>query len=219
MHQESTAWRLFPGNSPKGWFVNPYVAVTLVMCGVIFLALAATAYMAVYFTRKAKADLEQALTPLAAVLDGEADIEEAQVQGRYAGKLAFGRMAHAEGGPVRVFQTEVIDAAGGEKWLYVAYPARGTTEFRPEGSPMFQRLGPLGRADLAMSLGVSSEWFQLDYSPEGGYVRLTMPMSTRKDIPPENDFRRQLTVLDELSDQNRTIQEGLTSERIVTADD
>lgn len=199
--------------------MNPYVAVTLVMCGVIFLALAATAYMAVYFTRKAKADLQQALKPLADVLHGEADVEEAQVEGRYAGKLAFGRMAHAEGGPVRVFQTEVIDGAGGEKWLYVAYPARGTTEFRPEGSPMRQRLESLGRADLAMTLGVSSEWFQLDYSPEGGYVRLTMPMSTRKDIPPEDDFRRQLTLLDELSDQNRLMQEGIAVGKGAPIDD
>lgn len=190
-----------------GLFVNPYVAVTLVMCGVIFLALAATAYMAVYFTRRAKADLEQALTPLAVVLDGEADVEEAQVEGRYNGKLAFGRMAHAEGGPVRVFQVELIDAAGGEKWLYVAYPGKGTTEFRPAGSPMLTRLGVLHREDLADQLGVRAEWFQLDYSPEGGYVRLTTPMSTRKDIPPEDVFGRQLAVLDRLSDENRAMQE------------
>ncbi len=187
--------------------MNPYVAVTLVMCGVIFLALAATAYMAVYFTRRAKADLEQALAPLAGILDGETDVENAVVEGRHAGKLAFGRMAHAEGGPVRVFQTEVIDAAGGEKWLYVSYPSRGTTEFRPEGSPMFQSLAVLSRADLATALGVKSDWFQIEYSPEGGYVRLTMPMSTRKDIPTADEFRSQLAVLNDLSDENRTLQE------------
>ena len=199
--------------------MNPYLAVTLVMCCVILVALAATAYMAVYFTRKAKADLQQALMPLAAVLAGEADVEEAQVEGRYAGKLAFGRMTHAEGGPVRVFQSEVIDAAGGEKWLYVAYPARGTTEFRPEGSPMFQELGLLHRPDLATVLAVKSEWFQLDYSPEGGYVRLTMPMSTRRDIPAENGFRGQMALLDQLSDENRAMQEARTSERQAVHDD
>ncbi len=189
--------------------MNPYVAVTLVMCGVIFLALAATAYMAVYFTRKAKADLQRALTPLSVALGGEADVEEALVEGRYAGKLAFGRMAHAEGGPVRVFQVELIDAAGGEKWLYVAYPEKGTTEFRPEGSPMYEKLGELHRGDLAAGLVVRSDWFQLDYSPEGGYLRLTTPMSTRKDIPSEDDFRRQLAVLDKLSDENRVMQEAV----------
>ncbi|MBA2468008.1 MAG: hypothetical protein H0V37_01230 [Chloroflexia bacterium] len=188
--------------------MNPYVSVTLVMCGVVFLALAATAYMAVYFTRRAKADLQAALTPLAAVLDGEADVEEAQVEGRFASKLAFGRMAHAEGGPVRVFQVELIDAAGGDAWLYVVYPGKGTTEFRPEGSPKLRQLEVLRREDLASELGVTSDWFQLDYSPEGGYVRLTMPMSTRKDIPGADVFQRQLAVLDQLSDENRAMQEG-----------
>jgi hypothetical protein len=178
------------------------------MCGVVFLALAATAYMAVYFTRKAKADLQQALAPLAVLLGGDADVEEAQVSGRHAGKLAFGRMAHAEGGPVRVFQTELIDAAGGDKWLYVAYPARGTTEFRPEDSPMYDWLTTLHREDLATELGVTSDWFQLDYSPEGGYMRLTTPMSTRKDIPTESVFGNQLEVLVRLSDENRALQEG-----------
>jgi len=189
------------------------------MCGVIFLALAATAYMAVYFTRKAKADLQQALTPLAEALGGEADVEEALVEGCYAGKLAFGRMARAEGGPVRVFQVELIDAAGGQKWLYVAYPEKGSTEFRPEGSPMYEKLGELHRGDLAMALAVRSDWFQLDYSPEGGYVRLTMPMSTRKDIPSGEDFGCQLAMLDKLSDENRVMQEGVMSERQVPSND
>jgi hypothetical protein len=188
--------------------VNPYVAVTLVMCGVIFLALAATAYMAVFFTRRAKADLQAALAPLAGIVAGESNIEEAQVEGRFAGKLAFGRMANAEGGPVRVFQTELIDSAGGEKWLYVAYPRKGTIEHRPEGAPVFDALGTLQRDDLATALGVEADWFQLEYSPEGGYVRLTAPMATRKDIPPPEVFQRQLETLDRLSDENRGWQES-----------
>ena len=188
--------------------MNPYLAVSLVMCGVIFLSLAATAYMAVYFTRKAKADLQASLTPLAALLDGEANIEDAFVEGRYQGKLAFGRMANAEGGPVRVFQTEIIDAAGGEKWLYVSYPRKNTTEFRPEGSPLFAQLSSLHEANLETRLGAKGDWFQLEYSPEGGYVRLTSPMATRKDIPGPDMFRQQLDVLDRLSDENRAMQEG-----------
>jgi len=192
--------------------VNPYLAVTLAMCGVIFLSLAATAYMAVYFTRKAKADLERALMPLAGVIDGTANVEEAFVEGRFNGKLAFGRMAHAEGGPVRVFQTELIDAAGGEKWLYVCYPRKGTTEFRPEGLPVQQQLAALNNEELGEHLGVQSDWFQLDYSPEGGYLRLSVPMSTRKDIPGDEMFRRQLVVLDRLSDDNRRLQERVTPE-------
>lgn len=188
--------------------MNPYLAVSLVMCGVIFIALAATAYMAVFFTRRARADLQAALEPLANVLDGESDVDKAEVQGRHAGSLAFGRMAHAEGGPVRVFQTEVIDAAGGDRWLYVAYPGKGTQEFRPEGSTMRDRLPALGDERLAQELGVRSDWYQLEYSPEGGYVRLSVPMATRKDIPTADAFQGQLAVLDRLAKENRTLQEG-----------
>jgi len=188
--------------------VNPYLAVTLVMCGVIFIALGATAYMAVYFTRRARADLEAALTPLADIVDGNANVEDATGEGRDSGRLAFGRMANAEGGPVRVFQTEVIDAAGGEKWLYVNYPRKGTIEYRPDGGEVFGALAELRRGDLAAGLGIHADWFQLEYSPEGGYVRLTAPMATRKDIPAPETFRQQLQVLDRLSDQNRSWQEG-----------
>ncbi len=182
------------------------------MCGVIFIALMATGYMAMYFTRKAKADLQEALTPLAEVLDGEFSVEEAEVTGRFNGKLAFGRMANAEGGPVRVFQTELIDAAGGEKWLYVSYPKKGEVEFRPEGSPVRASLTLLEREGLAEQLGVRAAWFQLEYAPDGGHVRLTVPMETRKDIPAVEVFARQLDVLDELSDQNRSLQEGMNAD-------
>lgn len=179
------------------------------MCAVIFIALFATAYMAMYFTRRAKADLEAALIPLAEVLGGTQSIEEAHATGRYEGKLAFGRMANAEGGPVRVFQTEVIDAAGGESWLYVRYPAKGVVEFRPENSPLQPHLPELAAADLPQVLGANTDWIQIEYSAEGGHVRLTVPMATRKDIPTAEIFRRQLAWLDHLSDHNRALQEGI----------
>lgn len=176
------------------------------MCGVIFLALAATAYMAVFFTRRAKADLDAALIPLATIIDGDHDLEEARVTGRYRGKLAFGRVANAEGSLVRVFQTELIDSAGGEKWLYVRYPRKDITEYRPENGDVFAHLPELARNDLAESTGVETEWFQIDYSPEGGHIRFTVPMGTRKDIPSSENFERQLALLDTLSDQNRAWQ-------------
>jgi hypothetical protein len=201
------------GSFPLGLSVNPYLAVALAMCGIIFISLAATAYMAVYFTRRAKADLKVALTPLATLLDGTADIDNAEVTGRYRGKLTFGRMAHAEGGPVRVFQVEMIDAAGGEGWLFVQYPGRGTTELRPENSSVASRIDILAAPDLAQRLSIRSDWYQLEYSPEGGYVRLTSPMATRKDIPSREAFERQLAELDRLSDRNRELQESLQSDR------
>jgi len=196
-----------PGALHTGLIVNPYVAFALVMCGVVLVALVATAYMAVYFTRRARADLTAALAPLAALLDdGTANVEEAEVQGRYRRKLSFGRMANAEGGPVRVFQTEIIDACGGESWLQVAYPAKGTIERRPETTAVFDRLDQLNREDLPEQLGVSAAWYQLEYSVDGGFVRLTVPMATRKDIPSPAVFERQLRFLDTLSDENRSIQ-------------
>ena len=187
--------------------MNPYLAVTLVMCGVIFIALAATAYMAVFFTRRAKADLLAALTPLATLLGSEPDVEQAEVSGRYRGKLAFGRMANAEGGPVRVFQVEVIDAAGGDGWLYVQYPKKGAPEVRPPDSPVAAKIPDLHMPSLASDLAVHSDWFQLDYSPEAGHVRLTTPMDTRKDIPTLESFQRQLDILDRISNRNRELQE------------
>jgi hypothetical protein len=188
--------------------VNPYLTVTLVMCGVIFLSLAATAYLAVYFTRRAKADLTAALDPLAEVLQGESNPEEAVVSGRYNGKLAFGRVANAEGSLVRVFETEVIDSAGGEKWLFVRYPKKDITEYRPENGKVFAELPALHRQDLAASLGISTEWLQIDYSPEKGHLRLTVPMGSRKDIPTADSFIHQLNLLDSLSDENRAWQEA-----------
>lgn len=188
--------------------MNPYLTVTLVMCGVIFIALAGTAYLAVYFTRRAKADLAAALSPLAEVLNGTSDPEEAVVTGRYNGKLAFGRVANAEGSLVRVFETEVIDSAGGEKWLFVRYPRKDVTEYRPEDGAMFSSLPALQRPNLAQSLGIATEWLQLDYSPEKGHVRLTVPMGSRKDIPTADAFIHQLNLLDSLSDENRAWQEA-----------
>jgi hypothetical protein len=37
-------------------------------------------------------------------------------------------------------------------------------------------------------------------------------MGTRKDIPTDDVFKRQLNVLDELSDQNRALQEGMIAD-------
>ena len=57
------------------------------MCLVILIALFGTGYLAVYFTRRAKADLERLLVPLAASIDGESDIDEAEVKGRFNGTI------------------------------------------------------------------------------------------------------------------------------------
>ena len=99
--------------------MNPYVATGLVMCLVILIALIGTGYLAVYFTRRAKADVERMLTPLAELIEGEADVDEAEVKGKWKGTIAQGRMANAGAGTVTLWQSDIIDAAGGEGWNFV----------------------------------------------------------------------------------------------------
>lgn len=196
----------------QGLCVNPYLSAGLAMCGVLFISLALTAYLAVYFNRRAKADLQAALDPLAARIDGSVDIETAQVSGRYERKLVIGRMTNAEGGPVRVFQIDVIDSAGGTGWMYVSLAPKKdgtarTHDFRLGNGELEASLSLLSIPDLPALLGARDEWIQVEYSPEAGYVRMTRPMGTRKDLPDPDAFVGQVEWLSRLADQNRALQE------------
>lgn len=188
------------------------------MCAVIFVSLALTAYLAVYFNRRAKADLQAALEPLAERIAGTVDLENAQVTGRYDRKLVIGRMTHAEGGPVRVFRIDIIDSAGGTPWVYVSLAPKKdgtgrTGSFEPDDAELESGLSLLGTPELPALLGANDEWFQVEYSREGGYVRVTRPMGTRKDLPSADAFAAQLGWLNRLADQNRALQERLTMSR------
>lgn len=193
--------------------MNPYVASGLVMCAVLFIALALTAYMAVFFNRRSKADLEAALAPLAALLDGgELNVDEATVKGRYNRRLVIAKVTTAEGGPVRVFRIDVIDPAGGFKWLIVSLPPRKgetgrTEELESSVSTIRAELELPPEAELADFVEARNEWFQLEYDPGGGHVRLTKPMDTRKDIPAPDLFRSLLDLLETVARRNRTVQE------------
>lgn len=192
--------------------MNPYVSAGLAMCAVLFISLSLTAYLAVYFNRRAKADLQAALDPLADTIDGTADVEAAQVSGRYERKLVIGRMTHAEGGPVRVFQIDLIDSAGGTAWTFVSQAPRkdGTGrshEFHSAQAGLERGLSLLREPDLPAMMGAGDDWLQIDYSPEGGYVRTTRPMATRKDLPAADAFISQVEWLSRLGDRNRVLQE------------
>lgn len=193
--------------------MNPYVATGLVMCAVLFIALALTAYMAVYFNRRSKADLEAALTPLAGTLDdGELDLDDATVKGRFNRRLVIAKVTTAQGGPVRVFRTDLVDPAGGMKWLLVSLPPRkGQTErseeLESDRGDIRAGLQLPPKAELARQVEAGNEWFQLEYDPDGGHVRLTKPMDTRKDIPSVDLFRTTLTMLDTIAGRNRVLQE------------
>lgn len=194
--------------------MNPYLAAGLAMCAVLFISLALTAYMAVYFNRRSKADLEAALRPLADLLDeGTLDLESATVQGRFNRRLVIAKVTTAEGGPVRVFRIDIVDPAGGAKWLLVSLPPRkGQAERQEEieaaDSALRETLRLPPKADLARQVEAGKEWLQLEYDPDGGYVRLTKPMDTRKDIPGVELFRSTLELLEAVAARNREAQQA-----------
>ncbi|MGB3329501.1 MAG: hypothetical protein WBA46_11135 [Thermomicrobiales bacterium] len=192
--------------------MNPYLATGLVMCAILFIAIAGTAYLAVFFNRRAKADMEATLTPLAEAIDGTVDVDEAIVEGRFDGTIAQARVTGAEGGAGRVFQVDLIDAAGGTRWRYRSVAHRDspdpTSEFDSTRPDLFTALGPqFTQEKLRTIANPSKHWFWLDYDPEGGFVRLTSPMQTRRDIPDVDAFMARLRYLRDLGAANRAVQQ------------
>lgn len=192
--------------------MNPYLATGLAMCAILFVAIAGTAYLAVFFNRRAKADMEAALTPLADAIGGTVDIEEASVDGRYDGTVAQARVTGAEGGAGRVFQVDLIDAAGGTRWRYRSIAHRDspdpTSEFDSTRPDLRMALDPqFAMEKLQTIANPSRHWFWLEYDPDGGYVRLTSPMQTRRDIPDREAFMARLAYLRDLGNANRAVQQ------------
>lgn len=197
--------------------MNPYVLTGLAMCMIIVIALAGTSYLAVYFTRRAKADLERLLVPLADVVDGEADIDEADVKGTWQGNLVMARMANAAAGTVRLFQIDMIDAAGGTGWNFVYSRPRKNhpepeIEFVSERPDLQQHLTRLDLTAMAPLHIDERDWLQVEYNPEAGHVRLARPMNGRNDIPSPERFRADLDYLIGMCEQNRAIQQPNVSE-------
>jgi len=193
--------------------VNPYLATGLVMCAIVFVAVVGTAYLAVFFNRRAKADMKATLTPLAEAIDGTVDVDEATIEGRYDGTIAQARVTGAEGGAGRVFQIDIIDAAGGTRWRYRSIAHRDspdpTSEFDSTRPDLRMALDPqFAIGKLQTIANPSRHWFWLEYDPEGGFVRLTSPMQTRRDIPDLDAFMARLSYLRELGNANRAIQQA-----------
>ncbi|CAN5478167.1 hypothetical protein BH23CHL4_BH23CHL4_03050 [soil metagenome] len=192
--------------------MNPYLAFGLAMCAVLFLALAGTSYLAVYFNRKAKEDLEAALTPLAEVIEGEIDLEEASLSGRYRGHLTSAKVSTLPGGMGRVFLISLIDGAGGDPWQWTL-----TRSKEPGGDPagaFGDEPGPDGLWEAAGSgleamitdPSLIEAWFRVAYDPAAGYVQLTRPMRNRRDIPSAGSFRHLLDALYAIAASNRAAQ-------------
>ena len=192
--------------------VNPYLATALAMCVIVALSLAATAYLAVVFNRRARADLAAALAPLADAVGGRLDLDEATVSGRWAGHLVFGRVANAPGGIGRLFHAEVIDAAGGTAWEWSSLPAKDANQppiraFESADPILAHRLGVDWPAAAAAAIpDPARERFGFLHDPQAGHVRLTRAMRTRRDIPDAATFVRQLDVLAAVARANRRAQ-------------
>ena len=190
----------------------------LAMCLVIGVALVGTAYLAVYFTRRAKADLATLLAPLAEHLDGDVDVEEASVTGKWNGTIAMARMAGAAGGTVRIWQVDLIDSAGGDAWNYVySRPKPKKNQSEPvidivtENPVIAGKLGAVGRSAIDAIQPDATDWVQVEYNPDGGYVRVARPMHGRNDIPGVERFDQDLRFLQEIGDENRAMQQRLAA--------
>ncbi|MEZ4563999.1 MAG: hypothetical protein R2853_14815 [Thermomicrobiales bacterium] len=193
--------------------MNPYLATAIAMCAIVLISLAGTAYLAAMFNRRAKADMQARLDPLAAALDGEADVEEARVTGRYNGQIAIGRVSTAPGGFGRLFHVELVDSAGGEPWEWSSLPQKkppALIRAFEGGSALEERLG-IDFPEVAKVVpNDEQERFGFLYDPEAGMMRLTREMRTRLDIPDAATFLRQLATLQELGEANRRAQAGLS---------
>lgn len=192
--------------------MNPYLATAIAMCAIVLISLAGTAYLAAMFNRRAKADMQARLDPLAAAIDGTADVEEARVDGRYNGQIASGRVSTAPGGFGRLFHVELVDSAGGEKWEWSSLrqkkPPALIRTFEGD-STLEQRLGVDFPEVAKVVPNDEQERFGFLYDPEAGMMRLTREMRTRLDIPDGETFLRQLAVLHTLGEANRRAQAGL----------
>ncbi len=190
---------------------STYVWFTVAMCVIVLLSLGLTGYLAAHFNRGAKRDLTAALSPLADLLGGSADLETASVEGRYRGHLAGARMANASDGPGRVFQVEIVDAAGGADWQ-----ATSTRKLEPADAPAFEM--ERVTADLAVEveraagslvqtgLDPRRDRFRIEYLATAGLLRMTRPMRTRRDIPTAETLATTLDALVELGPANRAAQ-------------
>lgn len=196
--------------------MNPYLATGLAMCAVIFLALGGTAYLAVYFTRRAKADVERQIAPLAECLDdGQTDVDEAEVTGKFRGSLVFGRMARAAAGTVTLWQSDLIDSAGGTGWNFV-YSRPNPKKKDPEAeidiitdsSQVRAWLQTWTLESLEVLDPLASDWVQAEYVPESGTIRIARPIKNRNHIPEPERFMADLEFAQELGKHNRTIQQG-----------
>ena len=189
--------------------MNTYLAFGLVMLVIVVISLFASGMLAASFNERSKRDLEEALQTLADRIEGTVDVEEATVTGRFRGHITSGRMQSAPGGMGRIFETKLVDGAGGEQWrVLVRRPKTEGAAFEVEYDGPDDIRAPLGDrvADSLRELLIYPGWFEISYSPAEGQLRLTRAMQSRRDIPSPDRFERYLEALHDVAAMNRAAQ-------------
>jgi hypothetical protein len=191
--------------------MSPYIWFGLAMLAIVIVSLLVTGNLAAKFNERAKADLSAALEPLADQIGGSSDVESASIEGRYHGQIVTAKVLSGPGGMGRLFQTTMIEPAGGRPWSAVVRRPReegaqwertfeASNGISPDLAPVVhQRLD-----DLLPFPG----WFEIKYEPDAGALRLTRAMQSRRDIPTGERFARYLETLEHVAAQNRDVQEA-----------
>jgi hypothetical protein len=191
--------------------MSPYIWFGLAMVGIVIVSLLVTGNLAAKFNERAKADLASALEPLAVQIGGSKDVETASVEGRYNGQIVTARVISGPGGMGRLFQTTMIEPAGGQPWSAVVRRPKdegaawertfeGTDNARSPLEPSVHE-----RLDALLPF---PGWFEIKYEPDAGALRLTRAMQSRRDIPTGERFARYLETLHAVAAVNRAVQEA-----------
>ena len=176
------------------------------MLGVVVVSLLVTGNLAATFNERAKNDLKNALDPLAAILEGATDVEEAKVDGKFGGQITTGKVVSGPGGMGRLFQTTYVEPAGGTSWSAVVTRPKsedGDWERTFEGGPDEIKACVHEQLDALLPF---PGWFELVYDPQAGSLRLTRAMQSRRDIPTPERFKLYLETLERVGSENRRVQ-------------
>ena len=186
-------------------FMSPYLWFALAMAAIVVLSLVVTGNLASTFNERAKSDLKAALEPLAGLIAGTVSVEDASVSGRYHGQITSGQMVSGPGGIGRLFQTTFVEPSGGTGWKAVVRRPKHPAE---EWERTFDGAVPIADqvTTLLDDLLPYPGWFELDYNPDTGTLKLTRAMQSRRDLPTSERFLKYLDTLERAAAINREIQ-------------